>query len=471
MYCKAVLFDVGGTLDSDGITWIDRFVPLYREAGVDVPDEPLRRAFYDSDDNLSSRFDLSKKGFEETVRLQVGCVVETLKLDPALTGRVSGAFVEDSRRAFARNRPLLERLRERYRLGVVSNFYSNLETVLESEDMARFFDVIAVSEKVGAMKPDKKIFLHATRALGVEPSEAIMVGDSVPRDMRGAEALDMPHAWLAGGRAPSGACCGRAAVLRTLPDLEPLLLGPSGTHAGIIAAGEGSRMQGEHPGPKPLVPVGGKPLVHWIVSSLREAGVRSIVILLNTSGDAVRAYLEKHFTDIRWTFLREDTPSSWESFRLVSKELARRAESFMISTVDAVLAPSDAAKFAREALSPWRAGETPAAALAVTGFVDDEKPLWADVDAEGRVTALGAGSRRRETATCGLYALRRSTAETLPPAEAHGKLREFWGGLIDAGHPVRGVLLEKTIDVDRPRDVGAAEEMLRETRPGASRSG
>ncbi|MFH2202510.1 MAG: NTP transferase domain-containing protein [Elusimicrobiota bacterium] len=234
--------------------------------------------------------------------------------------------------------------------------------------------------------------------------------------------------------------------------------------AGIIAAGLGSRLSAAHPDtPKPLVPVRGKPLVYWVVANLRSAGIRHITILLNTSGDAVRTYLEENFADLHWRFLRRDTASSWESFRLVSRTLAQDSGDFMISTVDALIRPADIARFSGEALAPATGGApSPAAALALTGFVEDEKPLWAQRDAAGNICALGedVSPEQRLSVTCGLYALTRALPEAMPAAAAHGKLRSYWTDLIRSGAVVRGVLLQDTIDVDRPEDLSAAEKVI-----------
>jgi len=197
-------------------------------------------------------------------------------------------------------------------------------------------------------------------------------------------------------------------------------------------------------------------LVHWVVAGLRAAGVRELTILLNSSGDAVRDYLRSEFPALDWTFLREDTATSWESFRLVSLELARQADRFALSTVDALIPAAETARFLAESV---RAPE-PDAALAVTRFVEDEKPLWADLAEDGRVTALGAAAVRRDAVTCGLYMVSRKTAQAMPEASAFGKLREFWGGLVSGGCRVRGVVLSRTVDVDRAEDLPAAEGMI-----------
>lgn len=223
--------------------------------------------------------------------------------------------------------------------------------------------------------------------------------------------------------------------------------------AGIIAAGEGSRLAAAHPGTvKPLVPVAGAPLSDWIVRSLRAAGVDSVTLLHNSRGRAVREHLARTFPSIAWTFLEADTASSWESFRLVSKALAERAEAFLMTTVDALIPPAELSRFAREA------GED--VAVAVTPFVDDEKPLWADVD-DGLVCAFGDQARARRFCTSGLYQVTRTAAAGMPQAAAYSRLRDFWSGLLARDVPVRAVTLAKTVDVDRPEDVREAERYLR----------
>ena len=48
-HCEAILFDFGGTLDSDGEHWLDRFYELYEQAGFDLPQAEIKRAFYIAD--------------------------------------------------------------------------------------------------------------------------------------------------------------------------------------------------------------------------------------------------------------------------------------------------------------------------------------------------------------------------------------------------------------------------------------
>lgn len=218
-----LLFDFGGTLDADGVAWPSRFYSLYKEEGVEASWEEFCRAFYDSDDNLASRHRLDGLGLEETVSLQAGWTAKALAPgDRTLAERVAARFTADSRRVLARNRPILERLARGHRLGVVSNFYGNIESVLAGEGYLELFGAVAESARVGALKPDPRLFRWALDRLGGAAAEAWMIGDSKPRDMRGAEGLGMPHAWVAGPR-DEEPCCPSAAVLRSLPELEDVL--------------------------------------------------------------------------------------------------------------------------------------------------------------------------------------------------------------------------------------------------------
>ncbi len=219
---KAVLFDYGGTLDADGSTWLERFYPIYKENGVDLPRDRFDRAFYDSDDALPARHALAGLDLEETLRLQVGDVLAALAPQRApLAGAIAGRFAADSRGQFRRLRPVLERLTARYRLGVVSNFYGNLDGILRAEGLRDLFSVVADSGVLGVVKPEPGIFLHASRALDAAPAECMMVGDSVKRDMRGAVAAGMKTALVSIDPEPPAA--GQDWTVRSVVELEALL--------------------------------------------------------------------------------------------------------------------------------------------------------------------------------------------------------------------------------------------------------
>jgi putative hydrolase of the HAD superfamily len=228
---KACVFDFGGTLDADGIAWQDRFYPLYQKHGLLIDREEFRQGFYCSDDNLVETGRLKGTSLRETVDAQVQGVWTSLHIQAPKTQlrAIVADFLEDMHRHARRNRRLLQQLSGRYALGIVSNFYGNLAKVCEDLGIGTFFGCLVDSSHVGAKKPDPEIFHTALAALGVQPDQAVFVGDNLYRDMEGAKAVGMPHIWLAGEQAGSP-CCPEDPVIRTLEELGPLLLnGTRGT--------------------------------------------------------------------------------------------------------------------------------------------------------------------------------------------------------------------------------------------------
>lgn len=222
---KAVLFDFGGTLDADGVTWKDRFYPLYLAERVEVDRDRYDRAYYTADDALTAR-KLSDCSFRESLLLQITGVLEALNMaDAGLASRLCDRFLQDSLDKIRSNLPTLRELAARFRLGIISNFYGNLERVCLESGLTPFMSVLVDSACVGFIKPDSRIFQAALTQLQLDPREAVFVGDSLPRDMEGAKRLGMPHIWLVSDHSDSLApCCPDDPVIRTLTDLREALL-------------------------------------------------------------------------------------------------------------------------------------------------------------------------------------------------------------------------------------------------------
>ncbi|MGH7335738.1 MAG: HAD family hydrolase [Candidatus Rokuibacteriota bacterium] len=218
----AILFDFGGTLDAEGVSWKERFFRLYRAEGLGISREQFDPIFYAADDALVGAIPTTLP-FGDTVRRVAAGVTRRLAVaEDALTERVTTAFVDDAMAIARQNVPLLARLAERFRLGVVSNFYGNLVTVCDDVGVRPFLGVIVDSVWAGCTKPDPRIFRRAVEGLRVSPVDATFVGDSLARDMAGARALGMPHVWLA-GQAGGSVCCAGDRTIRTLKELEDVL--------------------------------------------------------------------------------------------------------------------------------------------------------------------------------------------------------------------------------------------------------
>ena len=221
---RALLFDFGGTLDAEGVPWKERFFALVGEEGVAVSRERFEPAFYGACDCLEGTIG-EDAGFRELVGRVASGLAERLGEDPDRLGRVGDRFADDALAQLSQSAALLSRLSERYRLGIVSNFYGNLGSVCREVGLAPSIGVAIDSTVVGCKKPDARIFRAALDALGAAPREAVFVGDSPSRDMAGARALGMRHVWLRPGGAPEGgACCPDDVVIARLAELEKVAL-------------------------------------------------------------------------------------------------------------------------------------------------------------------------------------------------------------------------------------------------------
>lgn len=206
---KTLLFDFGGTLDADGVAWKERFHALYRAEGLNLDGEAFAPAFYAADDplvgGLPSTTDLSGTVHALTANLEGELMRRVGANGSGDRGRrVASVFLSKAADTFERNRPILKALSERYRLGVVSNFYGNLEAVCDSAGLCSFFGVLVDSHCVGAEKPDPAIFRVALEGLGAAPEETVLIGDSLRRDREGARRMGMRFIWIAPPEVQSG---------------------------------------------------------------------------------------------------------------------------------------------------------------------------------------------------------------------------------------------------------------------------
>ena len=175
------------------------------------------------------------RGLELPTRERFATVLERIGVgDAGLTEQLvevhMGALREQVR-VLDHHPEVLAALGGRARLALCSNF-SHSETalrVLEDSGLLRHLEVIVVSETGGFRKPRPEIFRQVLADLGVDPGEALHVGDDLIADVGGAGALGMRTVWLTRripdpgarlhayrGPAPDHSC-------EDLADLEPLL--------------------------------------------------------------------------------------------------------------------------------------------------------------------------------------------------------------------------------------------------------
>jgi HAD superfamily hydrolase (TIGR01509 family) len=199
MHQRAICFDYGGTLDGAGSHWLLRFLQLYHDAGLPLEFGRFREAFDHATHCGYTEARVAHMGLHALIEFHVQRQMEQLAVrDPALAARVVSAFVRDSRAALAESRVVLARLRQRVALGVISNFYGNVDRILDEAGIGPWLTTVIDSNRVGVCKPDPAIFALAVQGLGCDPAEALYVGDSFDKDVRGAHAAGLRTAWLAG---------------------------------------------------------------------------------------------------------------------------------------------------------------------------------------------------------------------------------------------------------------------------------
>lgn len=195
---EAVLFDWGDTLMR--WAWDEELLEEGHRAGL--------AAIGREADGISSRFReeylpfLWEPGAVEEIEYP-GLVRELLgHFGIDVSDEELGRFLEAEHAAWqparqlgAATHALLESLRDRgLKLGLVSNALDPpwlLHRDLEQLGVAERLDTAVFSSEVGLRTPHPAIFRAALERLGVEPEQALFVGDSLANDVAGAAALGM----------------------------------------------------------------------------------------------------------------------------------------------------------------------------------------------------------------------------------------------------------------------------------------
>lgn len=204
---KGIIFDYGGTIDSRGVHWSEIIWDGYRACGVEMEKHLFRDAYVHAERELARvRHILPGDNFHDLLlkkmRIELQWLVDNGHLAPGAMESyavpIADYCYQAARNAIAEARPTLERLAERYPMMLVSNFYGNVDSVLRDFDLRRYFKGVIESAVVGIRKPDPTIFRLGVVALGLEPGEVLVIGDSLKKDILPARSIGCRVAWLKG---------------------------------------------------------------------------------------------------------------------------------------------------------------------------------------------------------------------------------------------------------------------------------
>jgi NDP-sugar pyrophosphorylase family protein len=229
----------------------------------------------------------------------------------------------------------------------------------------------------------------------------------------------------------------------------------------ILAGGRGARLAAEGvETPKALVEIAGRPQVVHLIETFAELGCASITCMV-----------------------RDDLPTDWQRFAPSARVQSCRTPSSLhtlvkglavvppgpvfCAMVDTVMPAADWRHLYRGVTDQLAAGSL--AVLAVTPFVDDERPLYVTRDAAGMAVEISDHLAPPPLVTGGVYGLspaaRRiatGAVRTLP------RMRAFLRLLVRRGGPVGTVEIPRIIDLDHKRDLDAATAWLAAAEPAAT---
>lgn len=208
MSYRLLCLDAGFTLLSPRHTLADALSGVLAEDGRSISEDEMRAAWEESDrwfwdeyhrpgnDTWSDdgRIEDYWRRYHAVMLGQLGVEAHREMLDRILASQ----FSSDSWEPFPDVEPMLTATRAigGIRIGIVSDWGSNLRAIITELGLDRHVDFVLPSGAVGVAKPNPAFFRLALDEAGVEPHEALMVGDSYRADVRGAWSAGMDAVWL-----------------------------------------------------------------------------------------------------------------------------------------------------------------------------------------------------------------------------------------------------------------------------------
>lgn len=228
----------------------------------------------------------------------------------------------------------------------------------------------------------------------------------------------------------------------------------------ILAAGEGSRLAQEGcEVPKPLVRIQGETLIGRLIRVFVANGATRIVVISNAQQTDTHAYLSSLSLPVPLDVVVQSTPSSMHSLYAIRDYLAE-ADRFCVTTVDTIFSEQEFAQYMQAFSTSPLDG-----LMAVTSYVDDEKPLYVQT-AQGLAITNFCDTREERCAhvSGGIYCLTRKALHTLTRCIEQGqsRMRNFQRQLVADGLSLQAYPFSTIIDVDHCSDIPKAEALLKE---------
>jgi len=199
----AIFFDFGGTLDTNGIHWSEKFWEVYQKFNIPINYGEFREAYVYAEPNVQKYIRKTDNLFF-TLKTQVSLQLNYLsERGISFSKEMHNSVLQITQECYkdvisniTDIKPLLKELKLSYKIGLVSNFYGNIKAVCKDLDIDSYFDVIVDSAELQISKPDPQIFKTAIDIMDVNTERAVVIGDSYDRDIVPAKKLGCKTIWL-----------------------------------------------------------------------------------------------------------------------------------------------------------------------------------------------------------------------------------------------------------------------------------
>lgn len=225
----------------------------------------------------------------------------------------------------------------------------------------------------------------------------------------------------------------------------------------VIAAGEGSRLVQEGVFlPKPLVRINGKEMIGRLLDIFLKNDADSISIIINEEMKEVQDYISKLDIGVPLNVVVKSTPSSMHSFFELRNFL--HDGKFCVTTVDTIFREKEFTSYIQAFIND----SVSDGLMAVTDFVDDEKPLYVDVNEDMSITGFLDESENCKYISGGIYGLSPKAIDTLESCLRGGqsRMRNFQRQLVSDQLKLKAFPFTKIVDVDHARDIEEAEKFI-----------
>ena len=227
----------------------------------------------------------------------------------------------------------------------------------------------------------------------------------------------------------------------------------------ILAAGEGSRLAQEGcEVPKPLVRILDETLIGRLIRVFIANDATRIVVITNALHTATEEFLRSLMLPVPLDIVVQSTPSSMHSLYAL-KDYLSVEERFCLTTVDTIFSEDEFARYISAFCTSNLDG-----LMAVTTYVDDEKPLYVQTEGDLTITDFcDTNEERCFHVSGGVYCLTRQSLITLERCIGQGqsRMRNFQRQLVADGLHLKAYPFSKIIDVDHCSDIPKAEELVR----------